>query len=92
MFGRIVCNVPPVEFHRIESRVLNTFGVAGIQELDVAGLQALAEGYIKETEAITGVAIPHRSARTFDAFDRSNIPFLELRTCPVVSSPRTHFL
>ncbi|MEK6648701.1 MAG: pyruvate, phosphate dikinase [Actinomycetota bacterium] len=58
MFGRIVCNVPPVEFHRIESRVLNTFGVAGIQELDVAGLQALAEGYIKETEAITGLPFP----------------------------------
>lgn len=58
MFGRIVCSVPPAEFHRIESRVLITFGVQSIQELDVVGLQALADGYIKETEAITGLAFP----------------------------------
>lgn len=58
MFGRIVYNIPPAEFHRIDSRVLNTFAVAAIQDLDVAGLQALADGYIKESEAITGLAFP----------------------------------
>jgi pyruvate,orthophosphate dikinase len=58
MFGRIVCDVPPEEFHKIQSRVLSTFGVSSIQELDVPGLQSLADGYIKETEAITGLPFP----------------------------------
>jgi pyruvate,orthophosphate dikinase len=58
MFGRIVCDVPPAEFHKIQARVLSTFGVNSIQELDVPGLQALADGYIKETEAITGLPFP----------------------------------
>ena len=58
MYGRIVCDVPPEEFHKIESRVLATFSVASIPELDVAGLRALAEGYIKATEAITGAPFP----------------------------------
>lgn len=58
MFGRIVCDVPPAEFHKIQGRVLNTFGVANIQDLDVSGLQALADAYIKEIEAITGLPFP----------------------------------
>jgi pyruvate,orthophosphate dikinase len=58
MFGRIVCDVPPEEFHKIQNRVLSTFNVTGIQQLDVAGLQALTDGYIKETEAITGLPFP----------------------------------
>ncbi len=58
MYGRIVCDVAPKEFHKIETRVLATFGVAGIPDLDVEGLQALADGYIKESEAVTGKAFP----------------------------------
>jgi pyruvate,orthophosphate dikinase len=58
MFGRIVCDVPPAEFHKIQNRVLSTFNVTSIQELDVPGLQALTDGYIKETEAITGLSFP----------------------------------
>jgi len=58
MFGRIVCDVPAEEFHKIQGRVLNTFGVANIQELDVSGLQALADGYIREIETITGLPFP----------------------------------
>lgn len=58
MYGRIVCAVPVEEFHKIQARVLSTFGVASIPELDVPGLQALADGYIKETEAITGSPFP----------------------------------
>jgi pyruvate,orthophosphate dikinase len=58
MFGRIVCDVPPEEFHKIQNRVFSTFNVTGIQQLDVAGLQALTDGYIKETEAITGLPFP----------------------------------
>src|SRR5665213_2722104 len=58
MYGRIVCDVSPDEFHKIEVRVLSTFGVEGIPELDVAGLQALTDGYIKVCEAITGKEFP----------------------------------
>ncbi len=58
MFGRTVCNIAPEEFHRIEARVLAAFNVASIQELDVAGLQGLSEGYIREIEAITGAPFP----------------------------------
>ena len=58
MYGRIVCDVPPTEFHKIEMRVLSTYAVSTIPELDVDGLKALAEGYIKECEAITGKVFP----------------------------------
>jgi pyruvate,orthophosphate dikinase len=58
MYGRIVCDVEPDEFHKIETRVLATFGVSSVPKLNVAGLQALAEGYIKECEAFTGLPFP----------------------------------
>jgi len=58
MYGRIVCDVPPSEFHKIESRVLATFSVTSIQELDVEGLKALADGYKKEIEALSGETFP----------------------------------
>lgn len=58
MYGRIVCDVPPSEFHKIESRLLATFSVTSIQELDVEGLKALADGYKKEIEALTGETFP----------------------------------
>ncbi|MEI6476397.1 MAG: pyruvate, phosphate dikinase [Actinomycetes bacterium] len=58
MYGRIVCDVPPSEFHKIENRVLASFSVTSIQELDVEGLKALADGYKKATEALTGETFP----------------------------------
>ncbi|MSY20336.1 MAG: pyruvate, phosphate dikinase, partial [Actinobacteria bacterium] len=58
MYGRIVCDVPPSEFHKIESRVLASFSVTSIQELDVEGLKALADGYKKEIEALSGETFP----------------------------------
>ncbi|CAB4670881.1 MAG: pyruvate, phosphate dikinase [Actinobacteria bacterium] len=58
MYGRIVCDISPDEFHKTESRVLSSFGISSIQELDVMGLQALADGYIKTTEAVTGLPFP----------------------------------
>ena len=58
MYGRSVCDVPPADFHKIESRVLATFNVSSIQELDVEGLKALADGYKKEIEALTGKTFP----------------------------------
>jgi pyruvate,orthophosphate dikinase len=58
MFGRTVCGIPASEFHRIEARVLAHFGVPSIQELTVEGLKALADGYMHETESITGQPFP----------------------------------
>lgn len=58
MYGRTVCGVAPSEFHRVESRVLAASNVNGIQELDVTGLQTLADSYIKEIEAVTGEPFP----------------------------------
>ncbi|MTA24289.1 MAG: pyruvate, phosphate dikinase, partial [Actinobacteria bacterium] len=58
MYGRIVCEVPLSEFHKIQQRVLSAFGVNAISDLEVDGLQALTDGYIKETEALTGETFP----------------------------------
>ena len=58
MYGRIVCDVPPAEFHQIENRILESHSVKNIQELDVAGLQALAAAFIKEIEIVTGKPFP----------------------------------
>ena len=58
MYARIVCEVPQTEFHKIESRVLASFGAATIQELEAEGLKSLADGYKKVTEAMTGEIFP----------------------------------
>jgi len=58
MYARIVCDVPQSEFHKIENRVLVSFGVTTIQELEVDGLKSLADGYKKVTEALTGEIFP----------------------------------
>ena len=58
MYGRIVCDIPNEEFHKIAARVLSQFGAKTIADLDADGLKALTEGYIKETEAITGEDFP----------------------------------
>jgi pyruvate,orthophosphate dikinase len=58
MYGRIVCGVPNEEFHKIAARVLLQFGAKTIADLDVDGLKALTDGYIKETEAVTGEDFP----------------------------------
>lgn len=58
MFSRTVCNIAPEELHRIEARIFATFSVQGIPDLDVEGLQALTEGYIREIESITGKPFP----------------------------------
>jgi pyruvate, orthophosphate dikinase len=58
MYGRIVCDVPNEDFHKIATRVLAQFKAKSIADLDVDGLNALTEGYIKETEAVTGEDFP----------------------------------
>jgi len=58
MFGRIVCDVPPSEFHKVEHRILENKKVSSIAELDVDGLKALAEAFIKVIEVVTSKAFP----------------------------------
>ncbi len=58
MFGKIVCDVPVAEFHKVETRVLETFKVKSIQALDAPGLKTLANDYIKLIEVVTGKSFP----------------------------------
>ncbi|MDP1720592.1 MAG: pyruvate, phosphate dikinase [Candidatus Nanopelagicaceae bacterium] len=58
MYGRTVCGVAPSELHRVAARVLAASNARNIQDLDVAGLQILADSYIKEIEAVTGESFP----------------------------------
>ena len=58
MFGRIVCDVPPSEFHKVEQRILENNKVSAIAELDVDGLKALAEAFIKVIEVVTSKPFP----------------------------------
>ena len=58
MYGRIVCGVPSEEFQKITTRVLSQFDASLVTDLDIDGLKALTEGFIKETEAVTGEHFP----------------------------------
>ena len=58
MYSRIVCEVPPTEFHKVEEVTLAKFGVKAISELDAAGLKAMAAGYMKSCEIFTGETFP----------------------------------
>jgi pyruvate,orthophosphate dikinase len=58
MYGKIVCDVDAEEFHKVQERILSAHGNTNLQELDVAGLKALADGFIKVIEAATGRDFP----------------------------------
>ncbi len=58
MYGKIVCDVAPDEFHKVEARTLTTYKVESLQLLDVEGLKVLADGFIKVIEAATGKSFP----------------------------------
>ncbi len=58
MYGKIVCEVEPDEFHKVEHRVLAHRGVESLQELEVEDLISLAEGFIKVIEIATGETFP----------------------------------
>ena len=58
MFGRIVCDVPPSEFHKVEHKILENHKVSSIAELDVDGLKALAEAFKKVIEVETSQPFP----------------------------------
>jgi len=58
MYGKIVCDVEPDEFHKVQTRTLASAGVDNLQALDVEGLKSLADGFIKVIEAATGRNFP----------------------------------
>jgi len=58
MYGKIVCDVAPDEFHKVQTRTLTTYKVESLQLLDVEGLKVLADGFIKVIEAATGKSFP----------------------------------
>jgi pyruvate,orthophosphate dikinase len=58
MFGRIVCDISPQDFHKIEARILESFSVQSVRELKVEGLKTLSQALIREIEAQTGKDFP----------------------------------
>ena len=58
MYGRIVCEISPDDFHRIEERIMDAQGVGTLQELSVESLKQLAQSLVKEIEIQTGEEFP----------------------------------
>jgi pyruvate,orthophosphate dikinase len=58
MYGRIVCEISPDDFHRIEERIMDAQGVSTLQELSVESLKQLAQSLVKEIEIQTGEEFP----------------------------------
>ena len=58
MYGRIVCEISPDDFHRIEERIMDAQGVGTLQELSVESLKQLAQCLVKEIEIQTGEEFP----------------------------------
>lgn len=58
MFGKIVCDIEPVEFHKVQDRIVAAAGVENIQGLDVEGLKLLCDGFIKVIQLATGKDFP----------------------------------
>jgi pyruvate,orthophosphate dikinase len=58
MYGKIVCDVEPAEFHKVQLRVLSSYHVENLQDLSVEGLKVLADGFIKVIEIVTGKDFP----------------------------------
>ena len=58
MYGRIVCEISPDDFHRIEERIMDAQGVSTLQELSVDSLKQLAQSLVKEIEIQTGEEFP----------------------------------
>ena len=58
MFGKIVCHISPVEFHKVQERITSTAGVESIQDLDLNGLKQLCDGFKKVIQLATGEDFP----------------------------------
>ena len=58
MFGKIVCDIDPSEFHKVQERVASSVGVADIQLFDVQALKQLCDGFKKVVSLATGQEFP----------------------------------
>jgi pyruvate,orthophosphate dikinase len=58
MFGKIVCDIEPEEFHKVQERVAASVGVADIQLFDVEALKLLCDGFKKVISLSTGQEFP----------------------------------
>ncbi len=58
MFGKIVCEIEPDEFHKAQERVCQASGVTDLQNLGVEGLKHLCDGFKKIITIATGEDFP----------------------------------
>ncbi len=58
MFGKIVCEIPPVEFHKIQERITSSSGVEDIADLSLDALILLCDGFKKVITLTTGEDFP----------------------------------
>ena len=58
MYGKIVCEIPPVEFHKVQERIAHSVGVGNMQGLEVDSLKLLCEDFIKIITLATGEDFP----------------------------------
>jgi pyruvate,orthophosphate dikinase len=58
MFGKIVCDIDPSEFHKVQERIASSVGVADIQLFDVQALKQLCDGFKKVVSLAIGQEFP----------------------------------
>ena len=58
MFGKIVCEIPPIEFHKIQERITSSSGVEDIADLSLDALILLCDGFKQVITLTTGEDFP----------------------------------
>ena len=58
MYGKIVCDIEPIEFHKVQERIASSVGVGNMQLLDVESLKQLCDGFKKVITLATGENFP----------------------------------
>ena len=58
MYGKIVCDIEPTEFHKVQERIASSVGVGNMQLLDVESLKLLCDGFKKVITLATGENFP----------------------------------
>ncbi|MDA2962174.1 MAG: pyruvate, phosphate dikinase [Actinomycetota bacterium] len=58
MFGKIVCEISPDEFHKVQERITSSSSAENIQNADGESLKQLCDGFIKVITLATGREFP----------------------------------
>ena len=58
MYGKIVCDIEPSEFHKVQERIASSVGVGNMQGLAVDSLKLLCDGFKKVITLATGEEFP----------------------------------